>query len=99
MRLKESKTAQNRNNDDFDKVSRISAADRTLNFFQKRQQNRSLNKAFEEADYLNRKIVSRSMLKDETGSDKLEHLSSFLHGKIHKDEARVLRSQQRTHDN
>lgn len=39
------------------------------------------------------------MLKDETGSEKLEHLSSFLHGKIHKDEARNLRSQQRTQDN
>ena len=36
MRLKETKTAQNKNSDDFDKVSRMSAADRTLNFFQKR---------------------------------------------------------------
>jgi hypothetical protein len=64
VNLKESKTARYKPIiDDFDKISRMSAADRTLTFFQKRQQNRSLNKAFEEADYLRRKIISRSMLK------------------------------------
>ena len=39
------------------------------------------------------------MLKDEAASEKLEHLSTFLHGKINKDEARTLKSQQRTQDN
>jgi hypothetical protein len=32
------------------------------------------------------------MLKDEAASEKLEHLSTFLHGKINKDEARALKS-------
>jgi len=36
------------------------------------------------------------MLKEENASGKLEHLSTFLHGKINKDDARSLKSQQRT---